>query len=63
MDGETTLTFLGLEEPEFAPWDVVFLPIPFEMTTSYREGTEFGPAACIEASSQVELFDSILPSE
>ena len=63
MDGETTLTFLGLEESEFAPWDVVFLPIPFEMTTSYREGTEFGPAACIEASSQVELFDSILPSE
>ena len=63
MDGETTLTFLGLEESEFAPWDVVFLSIPFEMTTSYREGTEFGPAACIEASSQVELFDSILPSE
>lgn len=63
MDGETTLTFLGLEESEFAPWDVVFLPIPFEMTTSYREGTEFGPAACIEASSQVELFDPILPSE
>jgi agmatinase len=33
------------------------------MTTSYREGTEFGPAACIEASSQVELFDPILPSK
>ncbi|RZD35524.1 MAG: hypothetical protein CXT72_03670 [Methanobacteriota archaeon] len=30
---------------------------------SYREGTEFGPAACIEASSQVELFDPILPSK
>ena len=63
MDGETTPTFLGLEESEFAPWDVVLLQIPFEMTTSYREGTEFGPAACIEASSQVELFDPILPSK
>ena len=33
------------------------------MTTSYKEGTEFGPEACISASSQVELFDELLGEE
>jgi len=42
---------------------VVVLPVPFEMTTSWGEGTEKGPAACIEASSQVELYDSLLPDD
>jgi len=40
---------------------VVVLPVPYEMTTSWGEGTEKGPEACIKASSQVELYDSILP--
>jgi len=39
------------------------LPIPFEMTTSWGEGTEDGPAACITASSQVELYDPLLKEE
>ena len=39
------------------------LPVPFEMTTSWGEGTEHGPAACIEASSQVELYDPLLSDE
>ena len=42
---------------------MVVLPVPFEMTTSWGEGTEKGPAACIEASSQVELYDSLLPDD
>ena len=33
------------------------------MTTSWGEGTEKGPAACIEASSQVELYDPLLPND
>lgn len=33
------------------------LPIPYEATTSYVKGTRHGPAAIIEASSQVELYD------
>jgi len=53
--------FLGLEEQSVGPWDVVIMPIPYEMTTSWVEGTERGPKACIEASSQVELYDPILP--
>ena len=38
-------TFLGLNEEENGPYDIVILPIPYEITTSYREGTEFGPEA------------------
>ncbi len=63
MDGEASPTFLGLSETEEGPWDVVILPIPFEMTTSWGEGTEHGPAAAIEVSSQVELYDSLLEEE
>ena len=36
-------TFLGLNEDENGPYDIVILPIPYEITTSYREGTGFGP--------------------
>ena len=63
MDGEANPTFLGLSESNEGPWDVVILPIPFEMTTSWGEGTEHGPAAAIEASSQVELYDPLLEEE
>tara|TARA_B000000475_G_scaffold228598_1_gene193416 strand:+ start:4916 stop:5845 length:930 start_codon:yes stop_codon:yes gene_type:complete len=60
MKGEERATFLGLKENNEGPFDIVILPIPYEMTTSYREGTEFGPDACIDASTQVELNDRIL---
>ena len=56
-------TFLGLNEEENGPYDIVILPIPYEITTSYREGTEFGPEACIDASSQVELYDEMLDDD
>ncbi len=56
-------TFLGLDEADEGPWDVAILPVPYEMTTSWGEGTELGPAAAIEASSQVELYDPLLDSE
>ena len=48
------------------PWgvaDVVIAPIPYELTTSYGQGTAEGPAACIEASAQVELYDDLLKEE
>ena len=63
MQGSSRPRFLGLEESDSGPWDVVVLPVPFEMTTSWGEGTEKGPAACIEASSQVELYDPLLPDD
>ena len=36
---------------------VVIVPVPFEATTSYGGGTSGGPAAVLEASRQVDLFD------
>ena len=37
MEIEGVKTFLGLEENKEGPFDIVILPIPYEMTTSYRE--------------------------
>jgi len=36
---------------------VVLVPVPYERTTTYHRGTAAGPAALLEASLQVELFD------
>jgi agmatinase len=36
---------------------VVLVPVPFEATTSYGGGTSEGPAAVLQASRQVDLFD------
>lgn len=50
--------FLGAEVA--ATYDrakVVILPIPFEATTTYRTGCEFGPSAILDASQQVEYYD------
>ena len=33
------------------------LPVPFEMTTSYKSGTKKGPEKILEASTYMELFD------
>ena len=63
MGERQKVTFLGLDESEEGPWDLVVLPIPYEMTTSWGECTENGPDSCIVASSQVELYDPLLPEE
>jgi len=55
-------TFLGLEDSTATP-DIVIMPIPYELTTSYGQGTEHGPAATITASTQVELYDPLLPED
>ena len=46
----------GLETP---PRDagVVIVPVPFEATVSYGRGTADGPAAILDASGQLDLFD------
>lgn len=36
---------------------LVYLPVPWEATTSYGGGTAGGPAAVLAASRQVDLFD------
>lgn len=57
--------FLGLAEDHssFERAGVLILPIPFEATVSYGSGTRYGPAAIIEASQQVELYDREFDSE
>ncbi len=36
---------------------VVILPVPFDLTTTYQKGSDKGPAALIEASRNLELYD------
>ena len=48
--------FLGLDvTPDQA--EVVLVPVPFEATVSYGGGAARGPAAILEASKQIDLFD------
>ena len=54
--------FLGIPDSEGVA-DVIIAPIPYELTTSYGQGTGLGPEACIEASCQVELYDDLLGEE
>jgi len=61
-------TFMGLEEEasDFDRAGVVILPVPYEATTSYGGGTANGPAAIVEASRYIELYDQeldTLPSD
>jgi len=57
--------FLGLDEEasDFVRARVVILPVPYEATTSYGGGARNGPAAIIEASRYVELYDQELDAE
>jgi agmatinase len=41
----------------------VILPVPYEETATYGKGTQYGPAAIIAASQEVELFDEELGFE
>jgi agmatinase len=54
--------FLGLEEPWCHPEHagVYVIPAPYEHTSSYGKGSLKGPAAILEASRQVELYDETL---
>ncbi len=57
--------FLGLtnQDADFRRARYVILPLPYEKTTTYGKGTEQGPAAILEASEQVELYDEELGRE
>lgn len=60
------LPFLGTNiepapDPERAR--VAILPVPYERTTSYRQGTQHGPEALLAASEQLELYDEQLGCE
>lgn len=54
-----------LDVPAIAEKDarVVVLPVPYEATTSYGQGTSRGPDALIAATAQVEFYDEELQSQ
>lgn len=37
--------------------DIEIISVPWDVTTSYKQGTALGPQAIIDASAQVDLFD------
>lgn len=54
-DGEAGIFGLPYSQAEAS---LVYLPIPWEATTSYGSGTAKGPQAIYDASPQLDLFDS-----
>jgi len=54
--------FLGVE-CSLEKGQVVILPVAFDKTTTYGKGTDKGPAALIEASKNLELYDIETNSE
>lgn len=56
--------FIGSEaQITYEQASVVILPIPYEKTTTYRQGCQHGAAAIIEASDQLEAYDIELKKE
>lgn len=55
------MRFFASEIPVLKPADALFhvVPVPYEKTVSYGNGTAKGPGAIIEASFQLERFDGI----
>ena len=48
------------EQTAFETAGVVIVPVPFDATTCYRPGTREGPQAIIDASRNLELYDTEL---
>lgn len=57
--------YAGLPDPygDEAHSRIIILPVPFDGTTTYQKGTDKGPAAIIEASRNMELYDIETDSE
>jgi len=65
LEWELPHNFLGLDErgSDVAAASAVILPVPYESTVSYGGGTGDGPAAILEASRYLELYDQELDCE
>lgn len=40
--------------------EIVLIPVPWDVTVSYKDGTSKGPQAIYDASAQVDLFDPLV---
>jgi agmatinase len=59
------MNFGGID-PEYATLETaafVVVPVPYDLTTTYQGGARKGPAAIIEASCNMELYDEELDRE
>jgi agmatinase len=59
------MNFGGIE-PEYASLEkalFVVLPVPYDLTSTYRSGSRLGPAAILDASAHMELYDEELGRE
>jgi agmatinase len=59
------MSFCGLpgSATAYAQASTIILPIPFDKTSTWRKGADKGPAAIIEASTYLELYDIETDSE
>jgi agmatinase len=59
------LSFCGLpsSNTDYARAPVVILPIPFDKTSTWLKGADKGPAAILEASTNLEFYDIETDSE
>lgn len=53
--------FMGLDST-FEEAGIVLFQMPWDLTTSYRAGTRFGPEHVLQASYQLDLFSAFLKS-
>jgi len=63
---KTKNNFLGISEKEKYSYDTckyVIQQVPYEHTSSYLEGSKFGPEAMVKASQFVEFYDEELDQE
>ena len=58
--GETNGNIFGLPFT-YEEATLVILPVPWEVTVSYRAGTAKAPEAILDASLQVDLYDPFIP--
>lgn len=59
------MNFCGLA-PEFSDYGksmFVVVPVPYDLTTTYQGGARRGPAAILDASANMELYDEELGKE
>ncbi len=59
------MNFGGIEE-EYSAWEdatFVVIPVPYDLTTTYQSGSRRGPAAILDASCNMELYDEELDRE
>ncbi|MEW5911347.1 MAG: agmatinase [Thermodesulfobacteriota bacterium] len=54
------MTFCGVPQPELEACRAALIPAPLEATVSYGGGTALGPAAIIQASQAMELYDEVV---